>query len=191
MTEDTRATLGIVVCSTRPGRVGKAVAEWFHAVADEGDTVTAVLLDLQDFALPLYDEARHSRFGDYEHAHTKRWAKAIGACDGVVFVTPEYNHGPPPSLVNALTYLGPEWACKPAGFVSYGGRSGGLRAVQVTKLIVNALKMFPSKTGVVIPSVKTHIAEGRFVATEEHQKEAVGFLKEMATLSVGLRPLRQ
>ena len=190
MTKDARPRIAIILCSTRPGRVGDKVGDWFHAVASKDDRIEPTLLDIADFALPLYDESRHSRLGDYEHAHTKRWAKAIGASDGFVFVAPEYNHGPSPALVNALTYLGPEWALKPAGFVSYGGRSGGLRAAQLTKPILSALKMYPTKAGVVIPSVKDFIEGDRFVATQEHEQEAQGFLKEIVSLAVGLRDLR-
>ena len=162
MTDAPRPNIAVIVCSTRPGRVGAKVAAWFHNFASGSDAIDSTLLDIANFELPLYDESRHSRFGDYEHDHTKRWAKAIGASDGFVFVAPEYNHGPSPALVNALTYLGPEWALKPAGFVSYGGRSGGLRAVQLTKPILNALKMYPTKNGVVIPSVKSFIDGDRF-----------------------------
>ncbi len=49
-----------------------------------------------------------------------------------VLVTPEYNYGPTPALVNALDYVYHEWGYKPAAFVSYGGVSGGLRGVQAT-----------------------------------------------------------
>ena len=188
---DAQPTVGIVVCSTRPGRVGRKVANWFLGAAEAFDGLDATLLDLADFALPVYDEARHSRFGDYEHDHTKRWAKAVGACDGFAFVAPEYNHGPSPALVNALTYLGPEWAYKPAGFVSYGGRSGGLRAAQLTKPILNALKMYPTKNGVVIQSAGSFVDDDRFVAAGDHVKEANGFLKELAALSTALQPVRK
>ncbi|GGL80994.1 NADPH-dependent FMN reductase [Wenxinia marina] len=190
MTEERRAHIAVIVCSTRPGRVGDKVGTWFHALTAEQDGVDAALHDIADFALPLYDESRHSRFGDYEHAHTRRWAQAVAAADGFAFVAPEYNHGPSPALINALTYLGPEWAMKPAGFVSYGGRSGGLRAVQLTKPILNALRMYPTKAGVSIPSVKDFVVEDRFAATGEHEKEALGLLNELVSLSVGMKSLR-
>ena len=64
----------------------------------------------------------------------RRWSASVEAADAFVFVTPEYNYGPPPSLLNALNYLYQEWNYKPVAFVSYGGMSGGLRAVQMEKL---------------------------------------------------------
>ncbi len=185
-----KPVIHIVICSTRPGRVGDKVARWVHGVAQDDAGIDARLIDIADFGLPMFDETRHPRLGNYEHAHTKRWAASVAAADGFVFVAPEYNHGPTPALVNALTFLGPEWALKPAGFVSYGGRSGGLRGVQLTKPILNALTMYPTKNGVMIPSVKDHIDGDSFVATEVLLTEARGLLKELASLSAGLAPLR-
>jgi len=189
MTESSPAKLAVVVCSTRPGRVGDKIATWFHSCAIEQGYDTT-LLDIAAFDLPIYDESRHSRFGDYEHDHTKRWAAAVGQADGFAFVAPEYNHGPSPALVNALTYLGPEWAKKPAGFVSYGGRSGGLRAVQATKPILSALMMYPTKTGMVIPFAGKLVSNTGFMATEAHEKEALGFLKELSELAGQFKTLR-
>ena len=60
-----------------------------------------------------------------------------------VFVTPEYNFGPPPPLVNALNYVYKEWNYKPAGIVSYGGVSGGVRSALVEKITLTTLKMMP------------------------------------------------
>lgn len=191
MMEKHRPTIDVVICSTRPGRVGNKVAKWFHEIASDQTSLSAHLIDIADFHLPLYDESRHPKHGDYEHAHTKAWAGSVAAADGFAFVAPEYNHGPSPALVNALTYLGPEWALKPAGFISYGGRSGGLRAVQVTKPILSALKMYPTKNGVMIPSVNSFLEGDRFVASEDLVKEARGLLAELVELAVALAPLRQ
>ena len=183
--------IDVVICSTRPGRVGKKVAAWVYEVAAADKAISARLIDIADFGLPLFDEPGHPRFGKYEHDHTKRWARSVAEADGFVFVAPEYNHGPTPALVNALTYLGPEWALKPAGFVSYGGRSGGLRAAQLTKPILSGLKMYPTKNGVMITSVKSFLNDdGGFTATEELETEAHGLLKEIATMALGLAPLR-
>ena len=191
MKERSHTTIDVIVCSTRPGRVGDKVASWFHGVAAQNSTFEARLVDIADFNLPLFNETRHPRLGDYEHEYTRRWADSVGAADGFAFVAPEYNHGPTPALVNALAYLGPEWALKPAGFVSYGGRSGGLRAAQLTKPILSALKMYPTKNGVVIPFVKSFLDGDRFVASEELETEAIGLLKELATMASGLALLRE
>lgn len=190
MTDPARPVIDIVICSTRPGRLGPKIGAWMHAIAAAREDITARLVDIADFGLPLFDEPRHPRLGDYAHDHTRRWAASVGAADGFAFVAPEYNHGPTPALVNALAFLGPEWALKPAGFVSYGGRSGGLRAAQLTKPILSALKMYPVKNGVVIPMAKDHVADGRFVGGPDIDKEAAGLLDELASMAAGLAPLR-
>ena len=122
--------LHTIICSTRPGRVGPAVADWFHEHARRHDGFDAVLVDLADFALPVYDEPQHPSLQKYEKEHTKRWAASVAGADAYAFVLPEYNYGPPPSFVNALDFVYREWNYKPCGFVSYGGISGGLRAVE-------------------------------------------------------------
>ena len=84
------------------------------------------MIDLKQVNLPLLDEPNHPRLQKYEHDHTKAWS-ADQNSDAFVFVTPEYNYGPSPALLNALDYLYNEWNYKAAAFVSYGGSSGGLR----------------------------------------------------------------
>jgi len=121
--------LHIIICSTRPGRVGPSVAQWAYDAAVAHGGFEPVLVDLASFGLPVFDEPEHPRLGKYQHAHTKAWSASVAAADAFVFVTPEYNFGPPPALVNALNYLSREWQYKPAAFVSYGGHSGGMRAV--------------------------------------------------------------
>src|SRR2546426_8679304 len=63
--------------------------------------------------------------GRYQQPHTKRWAAKIASLDAFVFVSPEYNHGIPAALKNAIDFLFAEWKNKATGFVSYGGAGGG------------------------------------------------------------------
>jgi NAD(P)H-dependent FMN reductase len=109
-----------------------------------------------------------------------------------VFVTPEYNHGTPPSLLNAIDYLVQEWAYKPVGFVSYGGVSGGLRGVQMTKQVVVALKMVPLFEGVTVPMFTRFIdpATGVFTPEEVQAQSAAKMLDELLRWSNALRVLR-
>jgi NAD(P)H-dependent FMN reductase len=125
--------LHTVIVSTRPGRIGPPIAHWFHDFATQHGKFETKLIDLADFNLPIYDEPSHPKLHKYEHEHTKRWSESVAEADAYVFVTPEFNFCPPPSFVNALNYLYREWNYKPCGFVSYGGVSGGMRAVQMEK----------------------------------------------------------
>src|SRR5690606_31558155 len=143
--------LQIIIASTRPGRQGPAVAKWFTDAAERHGAFEVELVDLAEVNLPLLDEPNHPRLKEYEHEHTIAWSRKIDEADAFVFVTPEYNSSSPPALVNALNYLYQEWNYNPVGFVSYGGISGGLRSVQMTKNIVTTLKMVPIVEAVSIP----------------------------------------
>jgi len=184
--------LHIVICSTRPTRVGPAVARWFHGVAAAHGGFDVQLVDLADFHLPLLDEPEHPRFGNYHNPHTKAWSASVAAADAFVFVTPEYNYSAPPALVNALHYLSREWAYKPVAFVSYGGISGGIRAVQMEKMILTTLKMVPLLEAVVVPFVAQFLDADKkvFTPNETIAKSAGPMLDELARWAAALTPLR-
>ncbi|WP_332698017.1 NADPH-dependent FMN reductase [Bosea sp. (in: a-proteobacteria)] len=182
--------LHTIIASTRPGRVGPVVANWFHEIAQAHPGFDAHLVDLATFGLPVYDEPKHPVMRDYAHEHTRRWSASVAAADAYVFVTPEYNFGPTPALLNALNYVYSEWTYKPCAFVSYGGVSGGLRAVQVTKQIVTALKMMPIVEAVTVPMVGQLIKDGKFAANDLHRQSAANLLGELGKWAGALKPLR-
>ncbi|NZA03418.1 NAD(P)H-dependent oxidoreductase [Ottowia beijingensis] len=180
--------LNVITCSTRPGasaRRGRLVRQ----VARAQGEFEVVACDLKELALPLLDEPEHPRTGKYSHAHTLRWSKLTAAADAYVFVLPEYNFGPPASLLNALSYLSAEWAYKPAAFVSYGGMSGGIRAVQVAKQLMTTQKIVPLLEAVAVQNVGTLVdAEGKFQPAALHGESAAAMLKELARWAAALRP---
>ncbi|MDZ4730834.1 MAG: NAD(P)H-dependent oxidoreductase [Xanthomonadales bacterium] len=183
--------LHTIVCSTRPGRVGPHIAKWFHEQAVNHDLFDAELVDIAEFKLPVYDEPEHPIRQNYQHEHTKKWAASVAAADAYVFVTPEYNYGPPPSLLNALNYLYKEWNYKPAALVSYGGVSGGLRAAQMEKLTLTTLKVMPIVEAVVVQHVTDLFDEkGTFQATDIHEKSAEKLLNELHRWAMALKTLR-
>lgn len=182
--------LQTIICSSRPGRVGPVIANWFHEVATAHGKFDARLVDIAAFNLPVYDEPRHPMMQQYEHDHTKAWSASVAAADAYVFVTPEYNYGPPPSLLNALNYVYREWNYKPASFVSYGGVSGGLRAVQVEKQILSTLKVVPIPEQVSVHMAGQHIEDGAFKPDATHSHSAIRALDELHRWAEGLKALR-
>lgn len=183
--------LHTIIVSLRPTRRGPIVARWFHDYATANSPFEEKLVDLADFKLPIYDEPEHPRLQHYVHEHTKRWSESVASADAFVFVTPEYNFGPPPYFLNAVTYLGPEWAYKPAGFVSYGGISGGLRSVQMEKLVLTTLKVVPMVEAVSVPNFSQHIKDDRFHPTELMVDGAKNLLAELHRWAEALKPLRK
>ncbi|MFJ3421872.1 NADPH-dependent FMN reductase [Streptomyces sp. NPDC086082] len=169
--------LQIIVGSTRPGRRGPAVADWFLARAREHAGFDCELVDLAEVALPLLDEPRPPQHGKYEHDHTRRWSEIVSVADAYVFVVPEYNHSFNAATKNALDYLAGEWAGKPVAFVGYGGLAAGARAVQGLLPVVTALGMLPVAGSVHIPYVRrSFTTSGRFEAAAGLEQSAVGVL---------------
>ena len=185
--------LQIIVSSTRPGRASKPIADWFLEQARANGKFEVELVDLAEHDLPVFDEPRHPKLGDYEHEHTKRWSASVARADAYVFVTPEYNYGPPSSLVNAFDFVTKEWGYKPAGFVSYGGVSAGLRGVQLARPIVSALNMMPIPQGVAIPFFTKHIdaATGKFDPGQVQVDATATMLDELHRWAGALAPLRR
>lgn len=186
-----RPTLLIVIASTRPGRVGLPIAEWFEERARAHGGFEIEVADLAAIDLPFLNEPKHPRLREYEHDHTKEWSARVEAADAFVFVHPEYNHGITAPLKNALDYLTHEWAYKPLGLVSYGSVSAGTRAAQMIKQIAVFLKLITAAEAVSIPFVSRQIGEdGQFEPTEMVEKAAPAMLDELVRLEGALRPLR-
>jgi NAD(P)H-dependent FMN reductase len=185
-------SLQIIIASTRPGRVGLPVAQWFHARAVAHGGFDVELVDLAEVGLPFLDEPNHPRLRRYEHQHTKDWSAKVDAADAFAFVMPEYNYGFNAPLKNAIDFLNQEWRYKPVGFVSYGGVAAGTRAVQMAKQVVTTLKMTPLFEAVSIPFVRQFLDdEERLQANEVMEHAAVAMLDELVRVEAALRPLRQ
>ena len=182
--------LHVVVASTRPGRIGLPIGTWAHERAKAHGKFDARLVDLKEVGLPLFDEPRHPRLRQYEHAHTRAWSQLVDEADAFVLVTPEYNHATAPSLQNAFTYLFHEWAYKPAAFVSYGGISGGLRAAQMTKPTLAALKVVPIVEAVTLPFAGKQVENGLFAPTPANDEAAASMLDELHRWATALRTMR-
>jgi NAD(P)H-dependent FMN reductase len=132
--------IAIILGSTRPGRNGKAVADWVLEKAQARTAARYELVDLVDYPLPHMDEPIPPSVGQYVGEHTKAWAQKIGSYDGFIFVTPEYNHSTSSVLKNAIDYLYAEWNNKAAAFVSYGSL-GGARAIEHLRAICSELQI--------------------------------------------------
>ena len=118
--------LVVVIASTREGRFGPTVANWFTEQARQRSDLDLDVLDLAEAALP----DRLTGFGAPPPPAVAAVTRRLGAADAFVVVTPEYNHSYPAPVKTLIDWHLAEWQAKPVGFVSYGGMSGGLRAVE-------------------------------------------------------------
>ncbi len=184
--------LKIIIGSTRPGRVGPTIARWIEEFAREQGGFEVELIDLAALELPLFDEPAHPRLRQYEHDHTKRWSAIVESADAFVFVTPEYDFFPPAALVNAIQCLALEWGEKPAGIVSYGGVSGGLRAAQVLRQLLGNLNVVALPGTVPVPFFPQFIDEEQVFRPNDQMRQGAGaMIDSLLKWAAALRTMRE
>jgi NAD(P)H-dependent FMN reductase len=181
--------IAIVTGSTRPGRHSLDVAQWVLGIAATRSDADYEILDIADFALPLLDEPVPPSLGRYSKPHTLKWAAAVAPCDGFVFVAPEYNHGMPGALKNALDFLFREWNDKAAAFVTYGSM-GGVRAAENLRLVMGELKIADVRAQVML-TLRDDFEEMKTFKPREHHAKAVhAMLDELVRWAGALKTLR-
>jgi NAD(P)H-dependent FMN reductase len=168
----------VVVASVRKGRAGKKVADWFVGQAEKDARFEVDLVDLKELDLSYeLPEALPSMVqnSEYEEEKDRIWAKHVNDADAVVFVSPEYNHGMPASLKNALDHLASEWKDKPTGFVGYGA-AGAPYSQAAFGLVAGWLKLDVVSARVGISEIWAAFNEDgslNFADYYEHQAKAV------------------
>jgi NAD(P)H-dependent FMN reductase len=115
----------VVVGSNREGRFGPVVADWLLDRIRTRDDLVAEVVDVADTALPTTFAADAGAKSELAAITPK-----LSSADAFIVLTPEYNHSYPAGLKNLIDWHYTEWQAKPVAFVSYGGVSGGLRAVE-------------------------------------------------------------
>ena len=182
-------SIAIVTGSTRPGRNSDAVARWVHRLAQQRSDAWFELVDIADYQLPLFDEPMSPMFGQYTRPHTRAWSEKIASFDGYVFVTPEYNHGIPGALKNALDFLYHEWNHKAAGFVSYGG-AGGARVVEQLRLVMSELMVATVRAQVMLSLVTDFEQFRTFKPLPHHEAEVATMLDQVVSWAAALKAIR-
>lgn len=160
--------LAVISGSTRNGRFGPTVVDWFVSEAKQRDDLAVDVIDLADQAIP--DASR------IDHA------------EAFVVVTPEYNHSFPGPLKTAIDAFNKEWNAKPVGFVSYGGMSGGLRAVEQLRPVFAELHAVTIRE-----TVSFHMAweqfdtDGQAKSPQEVSRAAHNILDQLTWWGLSLR----
>jgi NAD(P)H-dependent FMN reductase len=145
--------VAIIIGSNRNGRFGPTVGRWFAGLAEGHEGLSPDVIDLGDLEVPSVLGVPE----DYERLTGA--TAALEKADAFVVVTPEYNHSFPGTLKNFIDLHSTQWQAKPVGFVSYGGRAGGQRAVEHLR------QVFPELHAVTIrETVSIHHPWGLFDA---------------------------
>ncbi|MBE7177563.1 MAG: NAD(P)H-dependent oxidoreductase [Mucilaginibacter polytrichastri] len=183
--------LKIITSTNRPGAKGIRIAQWIAAQVAEAQLFDIELLDLAVINLPFMDEPEHPRLQRYTHEHTKLWSQTISDADAFIIALGEYNHGFPAPIKNAIDYLVKEWAYKPVALVSYGGTSGGLRAMAMLKPTLLALNMMPLSESVSVPFFSRYFnADDQFLPDNHVKKSTETMITELHRWSLALKGMR-
>ncbi|GEL78468.1 NADPH-dependent FMN reductase [Tenuibacillus multivorans] len=127
-----KLNIGIILGSTREGRVSPQVGEWVKGIADERGDANYEIVDIADYNLPFLGTT------DGKEPGIAKWNEKLADLDGFVFVVQEYNHSISASLKNAIDFAREAWNNKAAGIVSYGS-TGGARAAEHLRGIMGEL----------------------------------------------------
>jgi NAD(P)H-dependent FMN reductase len=189
-----KLNIKIILGSIRSNRFGDKPANWLLAMMQKIDGVAVEILDLKDYQLPIFSEPVSPNYvqGEYPNSAVNVWAKKIAEADGFVFVTPEYNHGYPPSLKNNIDHLGKEWHQKPAAFVAYGS-VGGARAVEQLRQVVAELQMASVRNAVHINNPWNLVeADGSLKSgvLDEYENSAKGMIDQLLWWTKALKNAR-
>lgn len=123
------ANILVVTGSVRPNSANeKVVPIVIEALEAKGQTV--IVADLKKLNLPFFDAPLPPTSPDFLPTNdaARTWTGLVADADGVVFVTPEYNHTMSPVQLNAIDWIGKEWQDKPVALIGYGWRSGATQA---------------------------------------------------------------
>lgn len=178
----------VILGSTRQGRKGEKVAKWIYNLASNREDFETEFIDLKDWNIPFLDDPVPPMMGEYSNPLIRKWAKKISEADAYIIVTPEYNHGYPAVLKNALDVVYKEWVNKPVTFVAYGGMVGGARAVEQLRQVAIELQMAPIREAIYIPFIWNAFDEsGELKNKEDYGKKAENMFKQLVWWAEALK----
>jgi len=183
MTNET-LKIGIILGSTRQGRVSPQVGEWVKGIADKRNDAQYEIVDIAEYKLPFLGE------GTGEEPGIAAWNEKLASLDGFVFIVQEYNHSITGALKNAIDFAREAWNNKVAGIVSYGS-TGGARAAEHLRGICGELKIADVRTHPTL-SLFTDFENGSvFKPAELHLTNVNAMLDEVNEWSSALKTIRQ
>ena len=178
-----KLNIGIILGSTRDGRLSPQVGEWVKAQADKRGDANYEIVDIAEFKLPFLGTTDGTEPG------IAAWNEKLASLDGFVFIVQEYNHSITGALKNALDFAREAWNNKAAGIVSYGS-VGGARAAEHLRGILGELAVADVRTHPAL-SLFTDFENGQTFKPAEMHEETVGqLLDQVVSWSTALKSVR-
>ncbi|MHC0037786.1 NADPH-dependent FMN reductase [Pseudoneobacillus sp. C159] len=178
-----KLNIGIILGSTRQGRVSPQVGEWVKGIADKRGDANYEIVDIADFNLPFLGTTDGSEPG------IAAWNEKLANLDGFVFIVQEYNHSITGALKNALDFAREAWNNKAAGIVSYGS-TGGARAAEHLRGILGELKVADVRTHPTLSLFTDFVNGTEFKPQDLHLNNINAMLEEVIAWSGALKTLR-
>jgi NAD(P)H-dependent FMN reductase len=177
-----RLSLPIILGTPRKGRESEHVARWVFAKMEERADIETTFFDVRDFDLP------RDGYGTSIGAQFPEWRDAIVRADGLVIVTPEYNHGYPGPLKSVLDLLLKEYIHKAVAFVGVSaGPWGGTRVIEACVPMVRELGLAVTFTDLNFPSVASKFDDSGNLLDAAYERRVTGFLDELVWMATTLR----
>lgn len=176
-----KLNIGIILGSTREGRVSPLVGEWVKTIADQRGDAHYEIVDIKDYQLPL--------LGEGDAPGIAKWNEKLAELDGFVFIVQEYNHSLAASLKNALDLAREAWNNKAAGIVSYGS-TGGARAAEHLRGIMGELMIADVRTHPTL-SLFHDFTGQEFTPQDVHLETVNLMLDQVNAWGSALKPLRK
>lgn len=181
--------IAIVTGSVRPGRQSLNVAGWVKSIADQRSDAEFEIVDIADFALPVWAAPMPPAYGPSDLPAAQAWSAKMSEFDGFVFVVSEYNHSITGALKNALDYLSPELNNKAAAFVSYGS-AGGARAVEHLRGILSEMQVAHVRNTVLMSLFTDFENFSIFTPTEPATAAVEPMLEQLITWTKAMESVR-
>ena len=180
-TPGSKVRIGLILASVRKGRRGENYAKWIQELLTARPELEVELLDLRQYLLPPYEYEQMPPAIEtkYEDPVARAWSERIHGLDGYVIVTPEYNHGYPGQLKNAIDHVHMGWWYKPIAFVSYGGNASGSRAVEQLRSVLIETRMVPVRGEVNIRLIGLQTDESGRPTDPYYAKSATAMIDQL------------
>ncbi|CCV66471.1 NADPH-dependent FMN reductase [Paracholeplasma brassicae] len=173
--------IGIILGSTREGRVSPFVGEWVKGLTESFGQASYEVVDVKSFNLPLLGESA-------DMSGIMAWNEKLASLDGFIFVVSEYNHSIAASLKNALDLARDPWANKAAGIVSYGS-VGGARAAEHLRGILGELQVADVRSHVTLSLFDDFTPEG-FKPRAVHEAAVKDQVTQLENWAKALKTIR-
>ncbi len=172
----------IVLGTVRKQSNTEKVTNWIYKKTEEVEGVKTIILDPRTMKLPMDDE------NDALVDDNKEFQQAVEKADGLIIVTPEYNHSYPGSLKRMLDLLYDEYRYKPVALIGVSsGHFGGVRAIEHLLPVLKAYGSVTQRHDLYFGNVNDVFDSSGEVKDEAYKKRFDLWIQDLLFLAKSLR----